>query len=205
MALVDLCYLCPACGHDPMSGEGDAVWCESCEVRIERQRGRLLMVLPGSDIQYDIKAFDLYRRIYEHGGPMTRATRDDGTVEYSARAEVSWRIAEKPVRYRGVLKGFVETMGPAVPGTITVDRDTVSVDDRRAGPGRWRLLDLRAVQAASRSLQLSLPGDKLVQLRFVDDSPRRWEILMRRLIVDAYERAGRGRVVEFQPRIVTGW
>ena len=205
MALVDLCYRCPACGHDPMSGEGDAVWCESCEVRIERQRGRLLMILPGSDTQYDIKAPDLYSKIYEHGGPMTRATRDDGTVKYSARTEVSWRFAEKPVRYRGVLRGFVETMGPAVPGTITVDRDTVSIDDGRAGSGRWRLLDVGAVQAASRSLQLSLPGDKLVQLRFLDDSPRRWEILMRRLISDAYEHAGRGRVVEFQPRIVTGW
>ena len=135
---------------------------------------------------------------------MTRATRDDGSVRYSARAEVSWRVSERAVRYRGVLRGFVETMGPAAPGTITVERDTVSVEDGRPGSGSWRLLDLGAVQAASRSLQLSLPGDRLVQLRFLGDSPRRWEILMRRLISDAYERAGRGRVVEFQPRITTG-
>ncbi len=136
---------------------------------------------------------------------MTRATRDDGSVQYSARAEVSWRASEQAVWYRGVLRGFVETMGPAAPGTITVDCDTVSVEDGRAGSGRWRHLDVRAVQAASRSLQLSLPGDRLVQLRFLGDSPRRWEVLMRRLITDAYECAGRGRVVEFQPRIVTGW
>lgn len=135
---------------------------------------------------------------------MTRATRDDGSVRYSARAEVSWRASEQAVWYRGVLRGFVETMGPAAPGTITVDRDTVSVEDDRVGSGRWRHLEVRAVQAASRSLQLSLPGDKLVQLRFMGDSPRRWETLMRRLISDAYERAGRGRVVEFQPRITTG-
>ena len=135
---------------------------------------------------------------------MTRATRDDGTVHYSARAEIFWRVAEQPVRYRGVLRGFVETMGPAAPGTITVDRDRVAIDDGRPATGRWRHLDIRAVQAASRSLQLSLPGDRLVQLRFRSDSPRRWEVLMRTLIAEAYERAGRGRVVEFQPRIVTG-
>ena len=93
-------------------------------------------------------------------------------------------------------------MGPAMPGLITVDGETVAVDDGRPGSGRWRHLDLRAVQAASSSLQLSLPGDGLVQLRFLDDSPRRWETLMRRLIRDAWERGGRGRVVEFQPRIV---
>lgn len=135
---------------------------------------------------------------------MTRATRDDGTVRYSARAEVSWRASEKAVWYRGVLRGFAESMGPKAPGTIAVDRETVSIDDGRPASGRWPLLDIRAVQAASRSLQLSLPGDELVQLRFLNDSPRRWEILMRLLVTDAYERAGRGRVVEFQPRIVAG-
>lgn len=134
---------------------------------------------------------------------MTRATRGDGTVRYSARVDVSWRDSEQPVRYRGVLRGFVETMGPAAAGTIAVDREAVSVDDGRPTSGRWRHLEIRAVQAASKSLQLSLPGDQLVQFRFVDDSPRRWEILMRMLIAEAYERAGKGRVVEFQPRIVT--
>lgn len=135
---------------------------------------------------------------------MLRATRADGTVEYSARAEICWRTAEEPVWYRGALLGFAESMGPKATGTVTVDDEAVLVDDGRPESGRWRLLDVRAVQAASRSLQLSLPGDRLVQLGFLNDSPRRWEILMRQLITDAYERAGRGRVVEFQPRIVTG-
>lgn len=135
---------------------------------------------------------------------MTRATRADGTVRYSARAEICWRISEEPVWHRGALLGFAESMGPKAPGTIRVDSETVLVDDGRPASGRWRHLDIRAVQAASKSLQLSLPGDGLVELNFLNDSPRRWEILMRRLIRDAYERAGRGRVVEFQPRIVTG-
>ena len=204
MALVDLCYRCPECGHDPMRGEGDAAWCESCGVRIERRQGRLTMISSENDIEFDIKASNLYRKLYEHGGPMTRATRADGTVRYSARAEICWRISEEPVWHRGALLGFAESMGPKAPGTIRVDSETVLVDDGRPASGRWRHLDIRAVQAASKSLQLSLPGDGLVELNFLNDSPRRWEILMRRLIRDAYERAGRGRVVEFQPRIVTG-
>lgn len=227
MALVDFCYRCPECGHDPMGGAGDAAWCDSCGVRIERREGRLMMVFSKKtkksknfsekkrefvDIKAefdtkadsDIKAEEIRKKISEHGGPFTRATRADGTVLYSARAEVCWRISERPVWRRGVLLGFAESMGPKAPGAITVDREGVLVDDGRPASGRWRLLDIRAVQAASKSLQLSLPGDVLVQLGFVDDSPRRWEILMRHLIADAYERAGRGRVVEFQPRIVTG-
>ena len=188
-----------------MSGEGDAAWCVSCDIRIERSRGRLLLSLPGGHGQLDVSAAELCRRLDEHGGPMTRATRDDGTLEYSAHARISWRVSERAVRYRGVLRGFAERMGPGAPGTVTVDRERIHVEcgDRRSGS--WRHLDLGAVQASSSSLQLSLPGDQLVQLRFVDDSPRRWETLMRRLITDAYERAGRGRVVEFQPRIVTRW
>ncbi|MCY3609962.1 MAG: hypothetical protein OXH51_00295 [Gemmatimonadetes bacterium] len=205
MALIDLCYRCPQCGHDPMDGEGDAVWCASCGIRIERSRGRLLLSLTEGDQQFDVSAADLCRRIDEHGGPITRATRDDGTLEYSARARISWRVSEQAVRYRGVLRGFVESMGPPAPGTVTVDRDRVHVDAGGRHAGSWRHLDLGAVQASSSSLQLSLPDDQLVQLRFEDDSPRRWETLMRRLITDAYARAGRGRVVEFQPRIVTGW
>ena len=212
MALVDLFYRCPGCGHDPMEGEGDEVRCGSCGVRIARRRGRLWMTAPGEGAAAAISARELCRRIDALGGPMTRATAPDGTLEYSARAMVSWRIAEDAVRHRGVLRGYSESMGPAVEGSITVDRDTVSVDGGgsdtvsvdgdRSGAGRWRHLDIGAVQAASSSLQLSLPGDRLVQFRFLGDSPRRWETLMRRLIADAWARAGRGRVVEFQPRIV---
>lgn len=205
MALIDLCYRCPQCGHDPMGGEGDAAWCPSCGTRIERSRGRLLLSLAERDQRFDVSAADLCRRIDEHGGPITRATKEDGMLEYSAPARISWRVSEQAVRYRGVLRGFVESMGPAEPGTVTVDRERVHVECGGRGAGSWRHLDLGAVQASSSSLQLSLPDDQLVQLRFLDDSPRRWETLMRRLITDAYERAGRGRVVEFQPRIVTRW
>ena len=202
MALVDLCYRCPHCGHDPMEGEGDEARCRSCGAMIERRRGRLLTTGPGDGPRVGASARDLCRRIDELGGPMTRATAPDGTLAYAARAMVSWRIGEEAVWYRGVLRGYCESMGPAIEGSVAVDRDTVAVDDGGRNSGRWRHLDIGAVQASSSSLQLTLPGDRLVQFRFIDDSPRRWETLVRRLVVDAWERAGRGAVIEFQPRIV---
>ena len=185
-----------------MEGRNERAHCPGCGIRIERTKGQIVMIRPKNDIQYDISAAEICGKIYQNGGPMTRATRDDGSFAYSAEALVSWRESEEAVWHRGALLGFAETMGPALPGRISVGAETVQVEDGRPASGRWAHLDLRAVQAASSSLQLSLPGEELVQLRFLDDSPRRWETLMHRLIADAWARAGRGRVVEFQPRIV---
>lgn len=67
----------------------------------------------------------------------------------------------------------------------------------------WPLLDIRAVQTSSSSLQISPQGGGVVQFRFQGDSPRRWEDLLRRTLREAYRRAGRGEILEFQPRIVT--
>ena len=203
MALVDLVYRCPECGHDPMDGEGDWARCTSCGVRIERTRSGLQVGSANLKLRTHVNAAILCKKIDAHGGPMTRALQPDGGLRYSAAVMVSWRTTESTVRYRGVLRGFTESMGPPAPGTLTVDREEVAVDDGRPDSGRWRHLDICAVQASSSALQLSLPANRLVQLRFPDDSPRRWEDLIRRLISEAYERAGRGRVVEFQPRVVT--
>ena len=184
MALVDLVYRCPECGHDPMDGEGDWARCTSCGVRIERTRSGLQVGSANLKLRTHVNAAILCKKIDAHGGPMTRALQPDGGLRYSAAVMVSWRTTESTVRYRGVLRGFTESMGPPAPGTLTVDREEVAVDDGRPDSGRW-------------------PANRLVQLRFPDDSPRRWEDLIRRLISEAYERAGRGRVVEFQPRVVT--
>ena len=204
MALVDLLYRCPECGHDPLDGEGDWARCTLCGVRIERTRSGLQVDSADRGWRMNVNTIILCQKIDAHGGPMTRAEQPDGNLMYSAAAMVSWRITEREVRYRGVLRGFTESMGPPLRGTLTVDREEVVVEDGRRDSGRWRHLDICAVQASSSALQLSLPGNRLVQLRFLDDSPRRWEELMRRLITEAYERAGRGRVIEFQPRVVTG-
>ena len=59
------------------------------------------------------------------------------------------------------------------------------------------------MQTSSSSLQVTIPSGELIQLRFSLDSPRRWEQLLKAALQKAYREAGRGEIVEFQPRIVT--
>jgi hypothetical protein len=69
-------------------------------------------------------------------------------------------------------------------------------------PGqRWLLLEIRAVQTSSSSLQISPAEGGVVEFRFPGDSTRRWESLLHYALRQAFRRAGRGEIVEFQPRI----
>lgn len=187
-----------------MHGEGDLADCSVCGTAYARGRGDLLLVERTPDgRERSVPVSDLVTRIEAEGGPLTRATRADGTVAYRGDVLVSWRVSEDPVHYRGQLRGYSELMGEPAPGVLRVDDAGVCLETGAGQAESWSWLDLRALQSSSSSLQLSLPGDRLVQFQFVNDSPRRWEDLMRHLLRDAYHRAGRGFVVEFQPRIVT--
>ena len=204
MALSDLLYRCPECGHDPTSGEGDRAWCEACGAKYERgPQDRMIQVTTGDGQDREALVDNLVKKIEIHGGPITRATKSDGSISFDADVLVSRRVAEDAVWHKGELRGFSETMGEPLPARLSVDADGVTVTGEGLDTERWNFLDLRALQTSSSSLQLSLPGDILVQFKFVEDSPRRWEDLMRRLVRDAYSRANRGFVLEFQPRIVT--
>lgn len=201
MALADLCYRCPACGHDPMAGKGDRAWCPSCGLRVQRRRGGIFTTSPGHRPRA-AQAPTLAQ-------PMDPQDGADRAFRHSAHAIVSWRTGQEPIWRQGRLRGFAEKMGAPSPGTATLDREAISIEVSDAvGPsgharpyGRWGYLELKAMQTSSSSLQISLPGDRLVQLRFTDDSPKRWEDLLQQLIREAYQQAGRGFVAEFQPRI----
>lgn len=222
MALADLCYRCPDCGHDPMAGKGDRAWCSSCGFRVRRRRNGIYATRSGHGPQV-AQAPTLVR-------PMEPLHGADHPFRHSARAMVSWRIGQEPIWRGGKLRGFAERMGAPLPGTATLDREAISIESSgvptpnpsATGPSsgaptpnsdavrrplqgqpsaRWGYLELKAMQTSSSSLQISLPGDRLVQLRFTDDSPKRWEDLLQQLIREAYRRAGRGHVHEFQPRV----
>lgn len=187
-----------------MAGDGDTARCSACGTAYDRGRGDLLLVERTADgRERPVPVSTLVTRIEADGGPLTRATLPDGTVSYRADVMVSWRVSEDPVHHRGRLRGYSELMGEPTPGVLHVDQDGVHLEPSTGEGESWPWLDIRALQTSSSSLQLSLPGDRLVQFRFLDDSPRRWEDLLRHLVRDAYRRAGRGFVVEFQPRIVT--
>ena len=62
-------------------------------------------------------------------------------------------------------------------------------------------MDLRAVQASSSSLQVYTLAQELVHFRFLEDSAFRWDCLLQETLRAAYRAAGKGEIVEFQPRI----
>ena len=185
-----------------MEGKGDRAWCPGCGMRIARRRGRLLVTDELRET-HEITAYKLVQDIDLHETYIQGTFRPDADFRHSARALVSWREEERAIWYRGVLRGFAETMGDPAPGTVSARRDEVRIETSATGREAWGYLELGALQASSSSLQLSLPGDRFVQLRFAGDSPRRWEEMLRALVRDAHRRAGRGEVLEFQPRIET--
>lgn len=204
MALVDLLYRCPECGHDPMDGEGDEAVCPECSRSYHRGGGRgTISISKDGHPRAEVPASALVERIERRGGPLSRATGPDGTIAYEADVLISFRQDEDPIWHKGALLGFSERMGEPEAGTLAVGDQGVTVRWNGGRERTWTYLEILAVQAASSTLQLSLPGDELVQFRFQSDSPRRWEDLFRRLVSAAYHREGRGKVVEFQPRIRT--
>jgi hypothetical protein len=139
------------------------------------------------------------------------ASAPTGTPIHQARVEVRKSGPEAPVWLGGELLGFAEAMGEAASGTLELSDEALTL---RSGAGAgggseegnpsksWPLLQIRAVQTSSSSLQFSPSTGGLVELRFLDDSPFRWEALLRDALQRAYRREGLGEIVEFQPRIV---
>ncbi len=209
MALVHFLYRCPFCGHDPLEGEGGAVaLCSGCGRRYEQGEhpGRI-RVTAGEGEVAEILGFDLSRKLSELGGPIPRAERPDGRWVYGAPVEASFSTRETPVRWQSRVMGFFERLRGGVPGELRLDGDRIHFlpgegeGSMRGDTREWPLLDLRSLQAVSSALQLTGREGELAHFRFRGDSPRRWEDLLRAAIQREWRAAGRGEVVEFQPRI----
>lgn len=120
-----------------------------------------------------------------------------------AEASATMRMAtrETPVREAGALIGFFEALGPRCKGRLRLDAETVVFSEEKGIEHRWSLLELRALQSSSSSVQISPRTGGVVTFRFATDSPRRWEEFLRRALREAWAGAGRGEIREFQPRI----
>lgn len=203
MALADLLYRCPTCGADPVQGTGDDVHCPTCDTRYRRgdPPAHVVVDRPGREPD-QVPATELTRAIDEAGGPFSAARDDDGTIGYEATVVVRRSRREDPVRRDGELLGFVERLGEGSEATLRIDDEALEL--RPSGEGarrRWPLLELRAVQTSSSSLQIRTATGTLVHFGFVEDSAYRWQALVQGLLRRAYRRAGRGEIREFQPRI----
>lgn len=148
-----------------------------------------------------IPARDLGEELDRLGGPMSAATDAEGRVRFGASAWASECVGMVAVRSKGEVVGFVESLGPARPGRLTVTDEALAYHPREGLPVVTPLEGIRAIQTSSAALQLDLEGH-LVQFRFDGDSSRRWEALLRELVQRVYDRLGKGTITEFQPRIV---
>ena len=212
MPLIYLLYRCPRCGHDPMDGEKDVAICPGCGVQFFRggEGGLIRTQDPDGEI-WDVPGHRLTAAMEAWGEEETLPdpTASDLPIR-QAQVEVRQSGAEAPVEWGGELLGFAEAMGEPAAGVLELNREELVLRTPPGKPGfggrkpreSWSLLDLRAVQTSSSSLQFSPSSGGLVQLRFSNDSPFRWEALLRGALRAIYREQGLGEIVEFQPRIV---
>lgn len=202
MSLSDLLYRCPECGRDPLPGEGDDAHCPDCGAGYARgDRGLEVLVTSTGGETRPVPAYRLTERIRSLGGPLPRATAADGEIRYEAAVTFRPSVSEDPVHFHGRLLGFAERRGEAGEGVLSVVGRTLTLREE-SRTRAWSILDLRALQGSSSSVQISAADGTVLQFAFPSDSSRRWEELLRLLISRAWSEEGRGRVVEYQPRIV---
>ncbi len=195
MSLADLLYRCPFCGADTEGGTSAEVRCPACRrVYDSGVTGSGLRVRDphGSDSNAGIGA------LVDRLGSLEP---DDSILESSAVARFA--LGERPVRYRSALIGFYEEQGDDRPGRLLLDGEALRFDEPSGETHRWALLDLRAVQTASAAVQIFPLGGVLVSFRLLDDSPRRWEEVLKARVRSVWRAEGRGEILEFQPRIRT--
>ena len=218
MALTHILFLCPRCGHDPMEGEKDEARCPECGLRFARGgEGRLIRVVEDGR-EWEVSGAVLTEAVLKRSLAALDAPLPDGDSIHSAQVLVRASGEETPVRWEGQLLGFAEAMGEPTPGTLHLTRDFLrfSRDSKGFGAGEkrfeaekegfppteWDLLSIRAVQTSSRALQFSPASGGLLEFRFPNDSPFRWENILRETLRRVYREKGLGELVEFQPRIV---
>lgn len=204
MPLRTLLYRCPRCGQDPVEGRKDRVRCPGCGCTFERagSRGRIRVEVTEEKTK-EILASRLLEAIDAQGGPLPAARTSDGAIDYRARVSVRRAGGQEALRRGDEVLGFVERFGDPSPGVLRITDEALELVREGAHRARWNLLDLQAVQASSSSVQIFTPARELVQFRFETDSALRWEQLLYAVIRSAYRNAGKGEVVEFQPRIAT--
>ncbi len=204
MPLRHVLYRCPDCGHDPVAGEKDEATCPGCGTTFARPgRGSRVRVTRSHGGEEWAGLHALVDRIRAGGGALARARAEDGSLRYSADVTVRRSTGEEPAYLDGRVIGFFERMGSDTQGALTVTDDGL---DLLTGTGErlsWPFDAVRALQTASASVQISLADGSVVQFEFLDDSPFRWEELLRFALRQWHREQGKGEILEFQPRIVT--
>jgi hypothetical protein len=202
-----------------MEGRRDRATCPACGLEVVRADGPpgTLSVRTREGVSRPVHATVLAARIDALGGALARATGPDGCLAHAADVLVRTAGSEVPVRLDRRLLGFAERFGRGSPGRLELTPEVLRLvpGGPRSGAGagpppasvrQWPLESLRALQTSSSAVQVTTDtpagqGTGVVLFRFVEDSPRRWDELLRHAISRRWEALGLGQVIEFQPRI----
>lgn len=206
MSLRILLYRCPVCGHHPLTGAGDEASCPGCGVLYHRGGApALIRIIPGGGEEeaVEVPAAVLTRALEEWGGAVSTASREpEGGLRAEADVQLTCGEEESVLRARGEFVGFREKMGETEAGRLILEPSRLHFSPSSGmGDMAWALRDIRGVQTASSALQLYMASGLLLHFRFVDDSCRRWDELLRHAIQEVWREEGRGEIAEFQPRI----
>lgn len=181
----DIVWACLECGTEGSLDE--AAVCRSCGARYRRGIGATIVVNDGKTYQ----PREVTALLPDAGS--------SGTADCTVRESVG----DHPVRANGHYLGRVEKLGPPRAGRLMLDADRLFFDAEDGADLDVDLLDITAIQPSSHALQIKTVRRPVFSIKFTDSSPKLWEERLQNAINAASIRAGRGAVVEFQPRICT--
>lgn len=199
MALTDLLWACPCCGErSGWTTRRGVAHCEGCSTRFRRGPASVV-VAEGPDGRETAPAEEWASRLPElelprPGEPETRLT---------ARARLSTAARAERVRFRGRFLGTFERAGTPTEGELSLSHDRLHFRSTTGEERSWDLAAITALQASSRTLQVKPHGEPVLAVRFLEDSCRYWEELLKAALRRRYAEDGRGHIIEFQPRIET--
>lgn len=204
MPIRDLLWACPLCGTvGGLHADGKLERCAACAT-VFRRGPRSTIAATGPDGQTESRpAAEWAGRLpaepplgEEPGGAGERLRRRD-------RVLARFALGDEPIRRGKAFLGFMERLGPARAGELTLTDDALALRLEDGGERRWPLQDVAALQASSATIQVRPRGEPIVSLAFPDSSVRLWEESIAAALRRKWRTLGRGEILEFQPRIVT--
>ncbi|MSR23048.1 MAG: hypothetical protein EXR92_05835 [Gemmatimonadetes bacterium] len=192
MPLRHMLFRCPYCGQDPVEGRGVSARCSGCGREFEPGNGATRIAV--TDLGGATEEV-LSRMLSE------RVVGQEGGSHFEAAASMRVATREVPVRARGTLVGYRELPGPRRVGTLRMDGRRLTFLERGGRVHEWPLVDIRSLQVSASSVGISPVTGGVVSFRLHDDSPRRWDELLKEQLRAVWRDEGRGEITEFQPRI----
>lgn len=198
MAIHDLLWGCPLCGTEGrLRTRRRVTTCAACGVRFRRARGAAIAAQTPDGRTLVRTAAAWVDRSPPPAPP--------GPADSLGPERAILRIAEEAVALRpgGVFAGWGERFGPKRPGRATLTPESLLFHEDGGTSHEWPIDRFTAVQPTSSALQVKTRDAPVAFFQFLEGSVRRWEFWIQHRLRALHTAAGRGDIVEFQPRITT--